>query len=203
MHLEKNRTYACTFPVQRKEIDVVKVRFTMRYSSRKLSNDKVITTACNFWGQIACSFQVMSGNILFLGYKIFEIPPFFQTRPGDLGKKVHACSLRFSALKKWTGLRSSYGKISSPLAEISGTEPACPLTWTRRNFFTKDLEVRRDLEHQASPVKRAHMKRPILSFSNSKDDYVDVLYIDPAKEKLTFYGTKNSKSTENRQTFIR
>ena len=40
----------------------------------------------------------MSGNILFFGNKIFEIPPFFQTRPGDLGKKVHACSLRFSAL---------------------------------------------------------------------------------------------------------
>ena len=39
----------------------------------------------------------MSGNILFLGNKIFEIPPFFQTRPGDLGKQVH--SLRFSALK--------------------------------------------------------------------------------------------------------
>ena len=58
MHLEKNRTYACTFPVQRKEINVVKVRFTMRYSSRKLRNDKVITTACNFWRQIACYFQV-------------------------------------------------------------------------------------------------------------------------------------------------
>ena len=40
--LKKNRTYACTFPVQRKEINVVKVRFTMRYSSRKLSNEKVI-----------------------------------------------------------------------------------------------------------------------------------------------------------------
>ena len=106
MHLEKNRTYAFTFPVQRKEIDVVKVRFIMRYSSRKLSNDKVITTACNFWRQIACSFQVMSGSILFLGNKIFEIPPFFQTRPGDLGKKVHACSLRFSALK--TGCRLNY-----------------------------------------------------------------------------------------------
>ena len=98
MHLEKNRTYAGTFPVQRKEINVVKVRFTMRYSSRKLSNDKDITTACNFWRQIACTFQVMSGNSLFLGNKIFEIPPCFQTRLGDLGKKVHACSLRFSAL---------------------------------------------------------------------------------------------------------
>ena len=41
----------------------------------------------------------MSGNIIFLGKKIFENPPFFQTRPGDLGRKVHACSLRFSALK--------------------------------------------------------------------------------------------------------
>ena len=56
-------------PVQRKEINVVKVRFTMRYSSRKLSNDKVITTACNLWRQIACSFQVMSGNIIFFGQK--------------------------------------------------------------------------------------------------------------------------------------
>ena len=63
----------------------------MRYSSTKLSNDKVITTACNFWRQIAWSFQVMSENTLFLGNKIFEIPPFFQTRPGDLGKKfTHA-----------------------------------------------------------------------------------------------------------------
>ena len=42
----------------------------------------------------------MSGNILFLGNKIFEIPPFFQIRPGDLGKKVHTFSLRFSALKQ-------------------------------------------------------------------------------------------------------
>ena len=56
IHLEKNRTYARTFPVQRKEINaVVKVRFTVMYSSRKLNN-KVITTACNFWRQIACSF---------------------------------------------------------------------------------------------------------------------------------------------------
>ena len=107
MHLEKNRTYACTFPVQRKEINVVKVRFTMRYSSRKLSHEKVITTACNFWRQIACSFLVKSGNVLLLGKKIFEIPPIFQTRPGDLGKKVHACSLRFSALNMPTTVQFS------------------------------------------------------------------------------------------------
>ena len=48
----------------------------------------------------------MSGNILFSGKKIFEIPPFFQTRPGDLGKKVHACSLRFSALNVLSVQRS-------------------------------------------------------------------------------------------------
>ena len=42
----------------RKLVNVVKVRFTMMYSSTKLNNKKVITTACNFWRQIACSFQV-------------------------------------------------------------------------------------------------------------------------------------------------
>ena len=42
----------------RKLVNVVKVRFTMMYSSRKLNNKKVITTACNFWRQISCSFQV-------------------------------------------------------------------------------------------------------------------------------------------------
>ena len=42
----------------RKLVNVVKVSFTMMYSSRKLNNKKVITTACNFWRQIACSFQV-------------------------------------------------------------------------------------------------------------------------------------------------
>ena len=42
----------------RKLVNVVKVRFTMMYSSRKLINKRVITAACNFWRQIACSFQV-------------------------------------------------------------------------------------------------------------------------------------------------
>ena len=75
------------------------------------------------------------------------------------------------------------------------SQPA--LSFEHVQNFTKDLEVRRDLGHRASPVNRAHMKRPTLSFSASKDDYVDVLCIDPAKAKLTFYGAKNSKSTEN------
>ena len=42
----------------RKLVNVVKVRFTMMYCSRKLNNKKVIATAPNFWRQIACSFQV-------------------------------------------------------------------------------------------------------------------------------------------------
>ena len=87
MHLEKNRTYACTFPVQSKEINVVKVRFIMRYSSRKLSNGKVITTACNIWRQIACSFQVMSRNILILGKKNIWNPPIFSNPARGSGQK--------------------------------------------------------------------------------------------------------------------
>ena len=57
----------------------------------------------------------MSGNILFLGNKIFEIPPFFQTRPGDLGKKVHACSLRFSALKDIINSQTAWVRVGSSL----------------------------------------------------------------------------------------
>ena len=144
MHLEKNRTHACTFPVERNEINVVKVRFTMRCSSRKLSNDKVITTACNFWRKIACSFQVMSGNILFLGNKIFEIPPFFQTRPGDLGKKVHACSLRFSALNSrcaWgerTHIfysRASSAGLSRGQRHLSGLHPKFSMRLINRLYI--------------------------------------------------------------------
>ena len=52
-HVQYNSRKLVNVPV-----NVVKVRFTMMYSSRKLNNKKVITTACNFWRQIACSFQV-------------------------------------------------------------------------------------------------------------------------------------------------
>ena len=34
-----------------------------------------------------------------------------------------------------TGLKYSYGKISSPLTEISPTEPARPFIRTRRKFY--------------------------------------------------------------------
>ena len=94
VHLEKNRTYARTFPVQRKEINVVKVRFTMRYSSRKLSNDKVITTACNFWRQIACSFQVYGRTNHFCAKStrktLFWISRFFFTWPTLTSQAVFA-----------------------------------------------------------------------------------------------------------------
>ena len=109
--------------------------------------------------------------------------------------------LPFAVNMKLTGLKCSYGKISSPLTEISVgkteislTEPATP-SFERIKNFTKDIEDEIS-GNRASPVNRAHMKRPTLSFSTSKDYYVEVLCIDPATEKLTFYGTKSSESTE-------
>ena len=171
------------------------------YHVTKFSPYSSLTVYC-FYTKISEFMLVLSTRIVLdCFYLLILYSEKFSTDVCRLSYAVNV-NLNLSFNVKLTGLRSSYGKISSPLTEISGTEPACPLIWTRRNFFTKDLEARRDLEHQASSVNRAHMKRPILSFSNSKDDYVDVLYIDPAKEKLTFYGTKNSKSTENRQTSI-
>ena len=59
----------------------------------------------------------MSGNILILGNRIFKIPQFFQTRLGDLGKKVHTCSLRFSALKVAAGF-SRRQKRENPGNEV-------------------------------------------------------------------------------------
>ena len=75
MHLEKNRTYACTFPVQRKEINVVKVRLPWgilleNQVMRRLNNHSLQLLKSN------CLF-IKRGNVLLLGKKIFEIPPFF------------------------------------------------------------------------------------------------------------------------------
>ena len=43
-------------------------------------------------------------------------------------------------------------------------EPSQPaLSYEHIENFTKDLEVRRDLGNRASPVNRAHMKRPLLA----------------------------------------
>ena len=69
----------------RKLVNVVKVRFTMIYSSRKLNNMKVITTACNFWRQIACSFQVYGRNI---DAKSCFFRQFFRPFYEDKGRKT-------------------------------------------------------------------------------------------------------------------
>ena len=74
----------------------------------------------------------MSENIIFLAKKIFEIPPFFQTRPGDLGKKVYACSLRFSALKCFNLVPRAF-KERSPI--ILGKSPGDPVDEDRRGIF--------------------------------------------------------------------
>ena len=85
----------------------------------------------------------MSGNILFLGNKIFEIPPFFQTRPGDLGKKVHACSIRFSALK----LRPSFSPGRSLLRNPTETI-ATPISTQSSSAHVEE----RDQERIPKPV---------------------------------------------------
>ena len=80
----------------------------------------------------------MSGNILFLGNKIFEIPAFFQTRLGDLSEKVDACSLRFSALKvRWwfgVGLGVRGGWATRFLTRIRPAEDSWPAGLARVVF---------------------------------------------------------------------
>ena len=65
----------------RKLVNVVKVRFTMMYSSKKLNNKKIITIACNFWRQIACYFQVYGPTNHFhaksTGKTVLNFPLFF------------------------------------------------------------------------------------------------------------------------------
>ena len=46
------------FKYTARKLMLLKSVLLMTYSSRKLSNKKVITKACNVWRQIACSFQV-------------------------------------------------------------------------------------------------------------------------------------------------
>ena len=94
--------------------------------------------------------------------------------------------------------------LRSRLEKPRSREPSQPTpSYEHIKNFTKDIEVRRDLGNRASPVNCTDRERPTLSFSTSKDYYVDVLCIDPATEKLTFYWTKSSESTENSQTSIR
>ena len=92
-----------------------------------------------------------------------------------------------------TGMKCSYGKISSPLTDSLREHPVFSALVSPRSYdwkyvcgsqacsprsrepsqpalssehienFTKDLEVRRDLGHRASPVNRAYMSRPSVS----------------------------------------
>ena len=103
MHLEKKRTYPCTFPVQRTEINVAKVRFTMSYSSTKLSNEMVITTASNFWRQIASSFLVKSGKVLLLGKKKNGNPAIFLNLARGSGQKSSGMLITFFRPEMWKG----------------------------------------------------------------------------------------------------
>ena len=50
----------------------------------------------------------------------------------------------------------------SRLERPRSRQPSQPaLSFEHIEVFTKDLEVRRDLGNRASPVNRAHMKRPL------------------------------------------
>ena len=83
MPLEKNRTYACTFAVQRKEINVVKVRFTMGYSSKKLNNKKVITTAqlATFKNKLLVLSSLWVERFYYKANKYLKFPHLF--KPGQ------------------------------------------------------------------------------------------------------------------------
>ena len=71
----------------------------------------VTTTACNFWRQITCSFQAKFGNVLLIAKKYLKSRHFFKPGRGIWAKKVHACSLRFSALKPCSGAHYRQGQI--------------------------------------------------------------------------------------------
>ena len=58
----------------------------------------------------------------------------------------------------------------SRLEKPRSREPSQPaLSYEHIDNFTKDLEVRRDLGNRASPVNRAHMKRPLLEKRETTD----------------------------------
>ena len=55
----------------------------------------------------------------------------------------------------------SHGKQDLGWTEPRSREPSqSALSYKHIKNFTKDLEVRRDIGNRASPVNRAHMKRP-------------------------------------------
>ena len=113
-------TYACTFPVQRKEINVVKVRFTMRYSSRKLSHEKAEPQFATFEDKLLVLSRLRVETFI-ISQKNNWNPAIFWNPARGSGKKVHACSLRFSALNSGTWMASA-------------EEPFLPLSFLIKQF---------------------------------------------------------------------
>ena len=67
-----------------------------------------------------------------------------------------------------------------PARLLRSREPSQPaLSYEHIENFTKDLEVRRDLGNRASPVNRAHMKRPLTAgtcvFEISQPKQTDII----------------------------
>ena len=66
-----------------------------------------------------------------------------------------------------TGLECSYEKIFIPDTEISVVKTEISVTgqpglsYEHIDIFTKERVARRDLGNRASPVDRAHMRRPL------------------------------------------
>ena len=61
---------------------------------------------------------------------------FFYFRPILASVTLKAVSLQLNGMLKMIKIKKcSYGKIFSPLTEISGTKPARPLIWTHRKFY--------------------------------------------------------------------
>ena len=83
----------------------------------------------------------MSGNILFLGKKIFEIPPFFQTRPGDLftdrspAKNVCACSIKNDTWSISGNVLGSEAKMRAKCCSDERSDNSFFSQWQLCNFL--------------------------------------------------------------------
>ena len=74
-------------------------------------------------------------------------------------------------------------------------EPSQPaLSYEHIENFTKDLEVRRDLGNRASPVNRAHMKRPLIIPYKALNNLVPS-YVRDTLIYLTFHETRQLRSS--------
>ena len=79
----------------------------------------------------------------------------------------------------WQNFQPAYRSLPrSQLEKPRSREPSQPaLKYEHIENFTKDSEVRRDLGNRASPVNRAHMKRPALSHGDFSEFLVETAKI--------------------------